>query len=86
VNCTAWQKTGVFVNTYFKKGDGITIDGRLESRKYVDKDGNNRTAWEVVCDNVEFPLSKPSGSSTGQGDYAEPEFAEINEVDGDLPF
>lgn len=58
VNCTAWQKTGVFVEKYFKKGDGITIDGRLESHKYVDKDGNNRVAWDVICDNVEFPLGK----------------------------
>ena len=67
INCTAWQKTGVFINSYFKKGDGITVDGRLESRKYVDKDGNNRIAWDVICDNVEFPLGKGKGASDSSG-------------------
>lgn len=83
INCTAWQKTGVFVDKYFKKGDGITLEGRLESRKYVDKDGQNRTAWDVICDNVEFALGKAGG-----GNVAQPVSNEWTEVedDGDLPF
>lgn len=63
INCTAWQKTAVFINQYFQKGDGIIIEGRLESRKYVDKDGNNRTAFEVVIDRVEFPQSKKASNN-----------------------
>jgi single-strand DNA-binding protein len=87
ISCTAWQKTGVFVNTYFHKGDGITIDGRLESRKYIDKDGNNRTAWDVICDNVEFPLSKPSGGGANQGESLDRGFTEVDDIDdSDLPF
>ena len=90
VNCTAWQKTGVFVEKYFKKGDGITIDGRLESHKYADKDGNNRVAWDVICDNVEFPLGKGKGASDSS-DSGLPftmgggKFTEI-EGEEDLPF
>lgn len=83
INCTAWQKTGVFINSYFKKGDGITVDGRLESRKYVDKDGNNRIAWDVICENVEFPLGKSGGGNVTQTDNSG--FTEI-ENDEDLPF
>ena len=83
INCTAWQKTAAFVDKYFQKGDGITIEGRLESRKYVDKDGNNRVAWDVVCDNVEFALGKSGGGNATQTDNTG--FAEI-ENDDDLPF
>lgn len=66
-DCTAWGKSGVFVDKYFGKGDGITVEGRMESRKYTDKDGNNRVFWGVTCENVEFPLGKKGGS-----DIAEP--------------
>ena len=40
IDCTAWRKTGVFIDKYFKKGDGINVVGRMESEKYTDKDGN----------------------------------------------
>lgn len=90
INCTAWQKTAAFVDKYFKKGDGITIEGRLESRKYVDKDGNNRVAWDVICDNVEFPLGKSGGNSSNtyeaSGSFATADVSAINVEDSDLPF
>ena len=37
--------TAEFVAKYFKKGSSIAISGAMESRKFVDKDGNNRIAW-----------------------------------------
>lgn len=66
IDCAAWGKSGVFVSTYFHKGDGITVEGRMESRKWVDDSGSNRVSWSVTCDNIEFPLgrsnSKPDQS------------------------
>lgn len=62
---TAWGKTGVLVNTYFHKGDGITVEGRMESNRYTDKDGNNRVSWGVTVEQLEFPLSKKSDSAAG---------------------
>lgn len=90
IDCTAWGKTGVFVSTYFHKGDGIVLDGRMESNKWKDKDGNNRTSWGVNVDGVEFPQGKKGGEASGGG-YAEPletpaEFAEVSDDDGDPPF
>lgn len=83
---TAWSKTGVFVNQYFKKGDGINIEGRMESRKYVDGDGKNRVFWGLTVDNVEFPLSRSGGNQGAASAPAEPEFSEAADPDGDLPF
>ena len=82
IDCTAWSKTGVFVNQYFKKGDGIVLDGRLESRKYVDKDGNNRVAWGVNIDSVEFPVGKGGAKQdwTAEADKAEEALPILEEI------
>nr|DAP69789.1 MAG TPA: Single strand binding protein [Caudoviricetes sp.] len=54
IPCTFWRGTAEFVGKYFSKGDMIAVVGSLESRKYKDKDGNNRTVWEVKADKVNF--------------------------------
>ena len=64
IPCTAWRKTAAFVSQYFHKGDGICIEGSLQSRSYTDKDGNNRTAYDVNVDRVEF-AEKKRGSDNG---------------------
>lgn len=87
-NVTAWRQAGVFVNQYFKKGDGINIEGRMESRKYVDKEGNNRTAWEVQVDNIEFSHGKSGGDryerAASGSDTAT--FTAADDDDSALPF
>lgn len=54
IPCIFWRGTAEFVGKYFKKGDMIAVIGSLESRKYKDKDGNKRIAWEVKADKVNF--------------------------------
>ena len=58
LDVVAWEKTADFVCRYFQKGSMIAIDGRLQSRNYQDRNGNNRTAWEVTAETVEFCGSK----------------------------
>ena len=69
INIVAWRQTAEFITKYFRKGQRIAINGSLQSRSYTDKDGNKRTAYEVVADNAYFCESKSSGSSMPQGDY-----------------
>ena len=57
-DCAAWRQTGEFVSKYFQKGRMIVVSGRMQSRKYQDREGNNRTAWEIQADNVYFGDSK----------------------------
>ena len=54
IPCVFWRGTAEFIGKYFKKGDMIAVIGSLESRKYKDKDGNNRTVWEVKAEKVNF--------------------------------
>ena len=59
----AWRQTAEFVCRYFRKGQRIALQGSLQSRSYTDKDGNKRTAYEVVADNVFFAESKNGGTA-----------------------
>lgn len=54
----AWDKSAEFICRYFQKGSMIAVEGRLQSRNYQDKSGNNRSAVEVVVNNVSFAGNK----------------------------
>ena len=83
----AWNKTAEFVNQWFGKGDLITIVGRIEVRNYEDKNGNKRTATEIIAEEVLFGGSKSIGK--GSENAAQRNVAGLEEVDddgADLPF
>lgn len=91
INVTAWRSTADFVGKYFAKGRMAVVVGRIQVRNYQDKEGNKRTATEIVADSVYFgdskkdggnsaaPSAAPQADSVPQDDYS---------VDGDddLPF
>ena len=58
IDCVAWQSSAEFVKQYFFKGRVAVVTGRLQSRKWQDRDGNNRTSWEISADNVYFGESR----------------------------
>ena len=74
IDCSAWRQTGEFVSKYFRKGSMIVVSGRLQSRKWQDRDGNNRTSWEISADNVYFGESRrrdeDSRDSYGGNNYS----------------
>ncbi|WP_195283556.1 single-stranded DNA-binding protein [Harryflintia acetispora] len=58
INCVAWRQTAEFISKYFNKGKLIGVEGSIQTRNYEDKQGNKRTAVEVVVDNASFIGSK----------------------------
>ena len=64
INVVAWRQTAEFVERYFHKGSMIAVQGSIQSRSYEDKNGNKRTAVEVVANNVSFCGSK-NGENNG---------------------
>ena len=58
IDIVAWRGTAEFVSKYFAKGRMAVVSGRLQIRRWQDKDGNNRRSAEVVADNVYFGDSK----------------------------
>ena len=91
IDCAAWNTTAEFVSKYFHKGNMAVVSGRLQSRKWQDRDGNNRTGWEVLVENIYFGESKSTdaGQEPAQSSYAAPPnaFQDMTDDDGDdLPF
>ncbi len=99
INIVAWESSANFVTRYFSKGSMIAIRGEIQTRNYEDKNGNKRTAFEVIAREVSFCGSK---AETGTGNYnpasvsaaapapsyqtaAPGDFEEITD-DEDLPF
>lgn len=82
IECVAWKHTAEFVSKYFSKGRMAVVSGRLQIRKWTDKDGNKRNTAEVVADNVYFGDSK---SSTDSQPPAQ-DFEMLEDDDAQLPF
>lgn len=65
IDIVAWRQTADFVCRYFRKGSMIAVQGSIQTRNYEDKQGNKRTAVEVVADNVSFCGSKAESGTQG---------------------
>ena len=92
IDVVAWRQTAEFACKYFGKGRVVVVDGRLQTRKWTDQSGNNRTSVEVLAEHIYFGDSKKDGdSSNTYGGYqsagaAVPVgFADIDD-EGDIPF
>lgn len=100
IQIVAWDRLADFAAKWLTKGQMVTVDGRLQSRTYQAKDGTNRTAVEVVANNINFCGSKAENagvlSAPTEGPRVgapAPEYSRgpgddfaIIEDEGDLPF
>ena len=99
INIVAWRGTAEHICKYFHKGSMIGIEGSIQTRKYQDRDGNNRTAFEVVANNVQFVEFKKADNNSDNNAPVDPEndplnqvqdrlneFEDLGNVDDDCPF
>lgn len=68
-NIVAWRSTAEFISRYFAKGRMILIEGELQTRQYVDKNGSTQYVVELIANSVHF---------TGEGKA-------VNNVNNELP-
>lgn len=54
IDVVCWRHTAEFVTHYFRKGQLVAVEGRLQARKWKDKFDQNRVSHEVVADSVFF--------------------------------
>lgn len=88
INIVAWRNTAKFITKYFSKGNMIGIEGSIQTRKYTNKNGNNRTIFEVVANNVQFLESK-KGNENGSAPQKDPLSDlkdKLDDIDEDLAF
>ena len=70
INIIVWRKQAENVCNFLDKGRLVSVDGRLQTGSYTDKDGNRRYTTDVVADSVQFLESKNSrsdGASSNSG-------------------
>ena len=74
IDVVAWRHNADFLCKHFAKGGMVAIQGRLQTRQYQDRNGNKRTAVEVVADSLSFAGSskKPGGQAVDEGGEAPP--------------
>lgn len=95
IECVAWKNTAEFISKYFSKGRMAVVEGRLQIRRWNDKDGKKRSTAEVVVDNIYFGDSKKEESSApaypaapgfAAPAYPASDFAVLTDPDAQLPF
>lgn len=97
----AWSKLADFAHRYFRKGQLVAVQGRMETRTYDDRNGVRRKAYNIVADNLYFAEPKrdnagfggaqPRYDATSQtpqsfSNNLEEDFSQIDGMDDDLPF
>lgn len=89
IPCVAWGKRADWAAKYLQKGMLIVVQGQIQSRKWQDDEGHNRTAYEVIVNAHHFCESKRAERPPHPADTAMPEaddgFTEVSD-DGELPF
>ncbi len=82
-----WRQSAEYLCQYGRKGNIVAVNGCLTTRKYEDKQGNKRTAYEIVADSVQLCSGK-SEQYAQAATFTAPaqDFEEYNGADDELPF
>ena len=97
IDFVAWRQSAEYLCKYGHKGDIVAASGSLQSRKWKDKNDNNRINWEIIANSVELLSSKresQTGSNTtqqqnpyqGGNSYAQQNFQQVSDPDAKLPW
>ena len=90
INCVAWRERADFICRYFTKGSLLALTGSIQTRKYEDKNGNTRTAFEILAETVSFCGDKAKAdkntAETGNGNNGQISADFDNAEDDGLPF
>ena len=97
-NVVLWRGLADITEKYLKKGDQIYVEGRIKTRKWTDKDGNDRYSTDIVANEMTMLGGGSGGSNSGGGQQSqsaapvsnqnqvnEPS-SSLDDIDDDLPF
>lgn len=85
ITCVAWDRTAEMVSRYYRKGERMVVNGRIQTRNWVDSDGSNRSATEVVVDRAYFVEPKLRGD-IAHSPESSGKIADIDGEDDEMPF
>lgn len=70
-NIVAWRGLAEITEKYLKKGSKVYVEGKLRTRQWQDKDGNQRYTTEIQADEMTL-LDRPSGERSAQTEGSRP--------------
>lgn len=92
-NITMYRKLAEIAGQYLKKGSQVYLEGKIQSRKYTDKNGAERTAYDIIANEMKM---LGGGNSEQQAQSAQAETptpprrqapaAPVEDIDSDIPF
>lgn len=90
-NIVIYRKLAEIAGEYLKKGRPVYIEGRLQTRKWQDKDGNDRYTTEIVADSMQMLGGKESNDNSGYQQpkaqkEAIPDDGGFEVMEDDIPF
>ncbi|MBD5104575.1 MAG: single-stranded DNA-binding protein [Ruminococcaceae bacterium] len=68
-NIVAWRSTAEFISRYFAKGRMILVEGELQTRQYIDKNGSTQNIVELVVNTAHFTGEKATNSNSNSNNY-----------------
>ena len=88
LSCVAWQGTAELICKYWYKGKEILLEGKLSTREYQDKNGNDRSVTEMTVDRVHFCGKNEDTHGMPPRTDGKSRFVEMDEdyPESDLPF
>ena len=84
ISCVAWNKTAELICQYFKKGNLIGVEGRIQTGSYEKEDGTKTYMTDVIVNQIEFLEKKSDGRPDPE--YAEPERSNAEPQEEEDPF
>ena len=85
----AWGKMADIVEKMVKKGSQLYVEGKITTRKWTDKDGNDRFTTEIRAEGIQLLGKKEEKVSVTRKEIESPALKALKEEDdpnGDLPF
>ncbi len=92
VRCTAWRKLAEIAGEYLKKGSQVYVSGKMQTRKWEDKEGNERYTTEIVVDKLQMlgrPKESDEGAAPAESPAAKPaakSASKFDDMEDDIPF
>lgn len=89
---TFYRKLAEIAGQYLKKGSQVYIEGRLQTRKWTDKDGVEKYTTEIIADQLQMLGGKPSADDSAPAPRQQPQAkqapnpAPFSDMDDDIPF
>lgn len=82
----AWEKVGDFCNNHFRKGQQVSVIGRLQNRSWNDDKGNKRMVTEIIAEEVFFADSKKDNNSLPSSEENIIDGYQAEDSECELPF